>query len=69
MKQSLRAKLDSLAQRLEELNRLLSAENATRDMAADPAMKGFADEELKTAQTAMEKLEAEQQRQIGRAHV
>ncbi len=32
MKPSLRAKLDSLAKRLEELNRLLSAEGATRDM-------------------------------------
>ena len=97
MKQSLRAKLDSLAQRLEELNRLLSAENAThdmggfrklsrehaeltgvvelyrryrqserdaaaaRDMAADPAMKGFADDEMKTAQAAMEKLQTELQ--------
>ncbi|MEW6689028.1 MAG: peptide chain release factor 1 [Pseudomonadota bacterium] len=33
MKPSLRAKLESLAKRLEELNGLLSAENATRDMA------------------------------------
>ena len=32
MKPSLRAKLESLARRLEELNRLLSAEDATRDM-------------------------------------
>jgi peptide chain release factor 1 len=100
LKQSLRAKLDSLAQRLEELNRLLSAENAARDMdefrrlsrehselsgviglygryqqaerdaaaardmAADPAMKGFADEELKTAQTGMETLEAELQQAL-----
>jgi len=100
LKPSLRAKLDSLAQRLEELNRLLSAENATRDMgefrklsrehselsgviglygryqqaerdaaaardmAADPAMKGFADEELKTAHTGMEKLEAELQQAL-----
>ena len=32
MKPSLRAKLDSLSKRLEELNRLLSAENAARDM-------------------------------------
>ena len=97
MKPSLRAKLDSLAKRLEELNRLLSAENATRDMgefrrlsrehaeltrvvelynrysrterdaaaaremAADPSMKGFADEELKSAQAAQEKFEAELQ--------
>jgi peptide chain release factor 1 len=100
LKQSLRAKLESLAARLEELNRLLSAENATRDMdafrrlsrehaevsaiaalyrrfldaerdagaaaemASDPAMKGFADEELKSARAAMESLEAELQRQV-----
>jgi peptide chain release factor 1 len=97
LKTSLRAKLDSLAQRLEELNRLLSAESATRDMdafrklsrehadvnrvmdlynayrkaerdaaeardmTADASMKALADEELKSAQAAMEKLEAELQ--------
>ena len=97
MKPSLRTKLDSLARRLEELNRLLSAENAARDMgefrklsrehaelsniadlygryreaerdagdasemASDPSMKGFADEELKAAQARMHKLEAEVQ--------
>jgi len=97
LKQSLRTKLDSLGKRLEELNRLLSAENAARDMgefrklsrehaelsgvldlygrhlqaerdaaeagemAADPSMKGFADEELKAAQAAMQKIEAELQ--------
>ena len=97
MKPSLRAKLDSQAKRLEELNQLLSAEKATRDMdgfrklsrehaelsslaglyaryqdaerdaaaaremAADPSMKGFADEESKTAQAAMDRLEAELQ--------
>jgi peptide chain release factor 1 len=97
LKQSLRTKLDSLAKRLEELNRLLSAENAARnmdefrklsrehaelsgiveldgryrqaerdaadarDMASDPSMKGFADEELKTAQGTMHRLEAELQ--------
>ena len=97
MKPSLRTKLDSLARRLEELNRLLSAENAARDMgefrklsrehaelsniaglyasyqqaerdaadasemAGDPSMKGFADEELKAAQAAMLKLEADVQ--------
>ena len=100
MKSSLRTKLDSLVARLEELNRLLSAENATRDMnefkklsrehaevsgkvelygryqraerdaaeardmASDPSMKGFADEEMKTAQGAMEKLEAELQKAL-----
>ncbi|HTP63660.1 MAG TPA: peptide chain release factor 1, partial [Burkholderiales bacterium] len=34
MKPSLRSKLDGQAKRLEELNRLLSAEDATRDMDA-----------------------------------
>ena len=97
MKPSLRLKLDSLDTRLEELTRLLSAEDATRDldafrklsrehaeltgkvelygrfrkaerdaadareMAGDPSMKALADEELKSAQGAMEKLEAELQ--------
>jgi peptide chain release factor 1 len=97
LKPSLRTKLDSLGKRLEELNRLLSAENAARDMdafrklsrehaelsnvvglydryrqaerdaaeaaemAADPAMKAFADEESKAAQGTMQKLEAEVQ--------
>ncbi|MBC7803551.1 MAG: PCRF domain-containing protein, partial [Candidatus Parcubacteria bacterium] len=97
MKPSLRAKLESLVRRLEELNRLLSAEDAARDMgefrklsrehadlshvvalfvsyrqverdaadafemASDPAMKGFADEEIKSAQGAMQRLEAELQ--------
>ena len=97
MNPALRTKLDGLATRLEELNRLLSAENATRDMgefkkfsrehseltslgalygryqqaerdaadaremASDPSMKGYADEEIKSAQSAMEKLEAEVQ--------
>ncbi len=97
MKPSLRKKLDSLVKRLEELNRLLSAENAARDMdefrklsrehaelsrvvglheqyqqaerdaadaagmAADPAMKAFAEDEIKTAQAKMHKLEGEVQ--------
>ena len=97
MKSSLRSKLDSLEARLEELNRLLSAEDATRDMdafrrlsrehaevagkvelygryrkaerdagearemAGDPSMKALADEELKAAQAAMHRLEAELQ--------
>jgi len=100
LKSSLRSKLDSLVVRLEELNRLLSAENATRDlgefrklsrehaeltgvtglyeryrkaegdaaaardMAADPSMKGFADEEMKAAQGAMDKLEGELQKAL-----
>jgi len=95
LKPSLRAKLDSQARRLEELNGLLSAEGVTRNlgefkklsrehaelthlaeiygryrqaekdaadahgMASDPAMKGFADEEAKNAQAAMDKLAAE----------
>ncbi|HMA89552.1 MAG TPA: peptide chain release factor 1 [Burkholderiales bacterium] len=98
MKESLRAKLDSLAARLEELNRLLATETATRDMeqfkrlsrehaelgglvelyerfrrserdaaaardmAGDPALRSFADEELREARAAMEKLEAELQK-------
>jgi len=37
---------------------------AAKDMAADAAMKGFADEELKNARAAMEKLEAQLQRQL-----
>jgi peptide chain release factor 1 len=97
LKPSLRAKLDSQAKRLEELNHMLSAEKAARDMgefrklsrehaelsslaglygryreaerdaaaaremAADPSMKGFAEEESKTAQAAMDRLEAELQ--------
>ena len=100
MNPSLRAKLDSQARRLEELNGLLSAEGATRDlgefkklsrehadlshlaeiyrrfrqaerdaaaardMAADPSMKGYADEEAKTAQAAMDKLAAELQQAL-----
>ena len=35
-----------------------------RDMASDPSMKGLADEELKAAQAAMEKLEAELQQAL-----
>ena len=100
MKPTLRVKLDSLVGRLEELNRALSAENATRDMeqfrrlsrehseltqivslyerfrqaegdagaakemAADAAMKTFADEELKAARTSMERLEADLQKAL-----
>jgi peptide chain release factor 1 len=93
----LRAKLDGMVGRLSELDGLLAAENATRDleqfkrlsrehaeisslvslfnnylqverdaaeareMVADPAMKAYADEELKKARAAMERLEAELQ--------
>ncbi|TAN54654.1 MAG: peptide chain release factor 1 [Betaproteobacteria bacterium] len=100
MKATLRTRLESLGARLEELNRLLAAQEATRDleqfrklsrehaelsslaslyarfrqsehdaaaareMAADPAMKAFADDELKVARAAMETLEAELQRQL-----
>jgi peptide chain release factor 1 len=96
----LRAKLDSLVGRLGDLERLLAAENATRDMdqfrklsrehaevssvvslfqkyleverdaaearelAADAAMKAYADEELKKARAAMERLEAELQQAL-----
>jgi len=100
LKPTLRAKLDSLSKRLQELNRLLSAEDATRDMdgfrklsrehaelsgkvelygryqqaerdaaaaremAADPSMKGYADAETRTAQAAMDGLEAELQKAL-----
>ncbi|TAK44470.1 MAG: peptide chain release factor 1 [Betaproteobacteria bacterium] len=100
MKATLRTRLESLCARLEELNRLLAAQEATRDleqfrklsrehaelsslaslyarfrqsehdadaareMAADPAMKAFADDELKVARAAMATLEAELQRQL-----
>jgi peptide chain release factor 1 len=100
LKSSLRSKLDSLSKRLEELNRLLSAEDAARDMdafkklsrehveatvrvelygryrqaerdaaeardlTADPAMKGLADEELKSSLASMELLEAELQKAL-----
>jgi len=93
VKPSLRSKLDALAERLEELNRLLAAEDATRDleqfkrlsrehaelgelvalyaryrqserdasaardMAADPDMRGFAEDELRGAQDAMQSSE------------
>ncbi len=97
MNPSLRAKLDGLSARLEELNRLLASEGATRDMeqfkrlsrehaeltglaalherlrqaerdtaaakemAADPAMKSFADEELGAARGEIERVERELQ--------
>jgi peptide chain release factor 1 len=97
---TLRVRLERMLGRLGELERLLSAEDATRDMAqfkklsrehaeaatlaelfgryrqaeadaqaakdmaADAAMKGFADEELKNARAAMEKLEAQLQKQL-----
>ena len=100
MKPSLRAKLDSLVGRLSDLNGLLAAENATRDMeqfrklsrehselstlvslyegyrqaerdageardmAADASMKSYAEEELKKARAAMERLEAELQKAL-----
>ncbi len=95
MKSSLLAKLDSLTARLDELNHLLAAEDATRDleqykrlsrehselselvalyaryrqaqrnaatakdMAADPDMRSFAEDELRTARADMEQLELE----------
>ena len=100
MKPALRAKLDSMVGRLEELNRLLASPEATkdlerfrslsrehaeasavvslfqaflqaerdagdaRDMAADATMKSYADEELKKARAAMERLEAELQKAL-----
>ncbi|MCD6043141.1 MAG: prfA, partial [Burkholderiales bacterium] len=98
MNPRLRAKLDGMVGRLGDLNGMLAAENATRDMeqfkklsrehseltsltslyeayrqaerdaaeaselAADAAMRSYADEELKKARAAMEKLEADLQR-------
>jgi peptide chain release factor 1 len=100
VKATLRAKLDSLVGRLEVLNGLLAAEDATRDMdafrrlsrehaevsavvslfqdylqaerdandardmAAEASMKSYADEELKKARAAMERLEAELQKAL-----
>jgi peptide chain release factor 1 len=100
VKATLRAKLDSLVARLETLNRLLAAEDATRnldqfrslsrehaelsgivalyeryrgaegdaeasrEMAGDPSLKTFADEELKRATAAMERLEADLQKAL-----
>ena len=100
MKPTLRTKLDSLVGRLEDLNGLLAAEGATRDleqfrklsrehseltgivalyerfrqaerdaeaareMAADAAMRSFADDELKAARGSMEKLEADLQKAL-----
>ncbi|MCS6803483.1 MAG: PCRF domain-containing protein, partial [Dehalococcoidia bacterium] len=95
MKATLRARLESLGERLQQVSARLAAEDATRDMeayrrlarehaelshlaelwaryrqaerdataaremAADPAMKAFAEEELKAAEDAMRRLEGE----------
>jgi peptide chain release factor 1 len=100
VKASLRAKLDSLVGRLGDVDGLLAAEDATRDleqfkklsrehselaslvslydsyrqaerdaeeareMAADASMKSYADEELKKARGAMERLEAQLQQAL-----
>ena len=100
MKPSLRNRLERMAARLEELNRLLCAEEVARDMdafrrlsrehaelagvvehfrryaqaerdaqaaremALDPAMKVYAEEELRTARAQMERLEAELQKML-----
>ena len=100
MNTRLRAKLDSLVGRLGDLDGLLAAENATRDLeqfkrlsrehsevssvvslfqrfleaerdaaeardlAADPAMKAYADDELKKARAAMERLADELQKAL-----
>ncbi len=100
MKPTLRTKLDSLVARLQDLDRLLAAEDATRDLAQfrnlsrehselsgvvalfqeylqverdaaearelaeDAAMKSYADEELKKARGAMERLEADLQKAL-----
>jgi len=100
VKATLRKKLHSFVARLDELNHLLAAEDAAkdmeqfkklsrehfelsrvvslyqnylqaerdagdaRDMAADAAMKSYADDELKKARSAMERLEAELQKAL-----
>ena len=100
MNASLRERLERAVGRLEELNRLLAAEDAARDMdqfrklsrehaelshlsalyeryrkaeadaqaamdmAGDAAMKGFAEEELKSARAEMQRLEAEVQKAL-----
>ncbi|HEX4928086.1 MAG TPA: peptide chain release factor 1 [Burkholderiales bacterium] len=92
MKATLRAKLDSLVARLETLNRLLAAEDATRNLEqfrslsrehaelaaivglyeqyrgaegdAEAARELALEEELKAAQTAMERLEGELQKAL-----
>ena len=100
MKPALRAKLDAMVGRLEELNHLLASPDAAkdldrfrslsrehaeasslvalfrdfvqaerdadeaRDMAADAAMKSYADEEMKKARAAMERLEGELQKAL-----
>ncbi len=100
MKPSLQLKLDQLALRLDELNAVLSSEEATRDldryraltrehaeigpvvaryrdhglaqrtvaeaeeMARDPEMKAFADEEREAALAAMAAIEADLQRML-----
>src|SRR5947208_1735079 len=100
VKPSLRTKLDSLVARRADLDRLLAAEDATRDLerfrnqsrehsevsgivalyeqfrqserdaeaarelAGDAQLKAFADDELKSARAAMERLEAELQKAL-----
>ena len=100
MKPALRAKLDGFVGRLDELNRLLASEDATRDieqfkrlsrehaelvekvtlyerfrqserdaaaareMSGDAAMKAFAEDELKSARSSMERLEEELQKAL-----
>ena len=92
MKPSLRTKLDSLAARLETLNRLLAAEDATRNLEqfrnlsrehaelsgiaglyeqyrkaegdAEAARELALDDELKSAQAAMQRLEGELQKEL-----
>jgi peptide chain release factor 1 len=100
VKASLRTKLEGMVERLDALNRMLAAEDATKDMeqfrklsrehadlstivglfeqfqqavrdaadaeemAADASMKVYADEELKKARAAMERLEGELQQAL-----
>jgi peptide chain release factor 1 len=100
VKATLRTKLEGMVERLDALNRMLAAEDATKDMgefrklsrehaelsnvvglfqqfqqterdaadaqemAADASMKAYADEELKKARVAMERLEGELQQAL-----
>jgi len=100
VKPALLAKLEAMVERLQDLDRLLAAEDATKDleqfkrlsrehaeltgivslyerwegaerdaaaakeMGADAQMKAFADDELKSARSSMEKLEAELQQAL-----
>jgi peptide chain release factor 1 len=58
------AELSELAQRFERYRQAERDAQAAREMAADPAMKAFADEELAAARAKLEALEAELQKSL-----